>query len=189
MAVAGGSLDTYTVCFWRLDTGLGCWMLLGNLPGNVDAQRPWRSKQAWEICSSGKKKKDCWRREKDIRYLVSQYWCWTGDHFFLLEWLCLSCVLLEGQSVTAGSLYCSVKVFTALLHNVKQTVRLETDRDGKQGGGRQFYRFNLLAVGLPGSVPLQQLFDCGLHPDTLVHPRLICMKRTACHSCLLITRQ
>lgn len=51
--------------------------------------------------------------------------------------------------------------------------------------GRESYRFHFFTAGLPGSVPLQQLLDCGLHSDALVHPRLICSRqRTACHSCL-----
>lgn len=51
--------------------------------------------------------------------------------------------------------------------------------------GRESYRFHFFTAGLPGSVPLQQLLDCGLHSDALVHPRLICSRQgTACHSCL-----
>lgn len=46
------------------------------------------------------------------------------------------------------------------------------------------YRFDFFAVGLAGSVPLQQLFDGGFHADALVHPRLICIKTTACQCCL-----
>lgn len=61
---------------------------------------------------------------------------------------------------------------------------LERKKRHREGGREEFYRFNFFTVGLPGSVPLQQLFDRGLHSDALVHPRLICMKRTACHSCL-----
>lgn len=46
------------------------------------------------------------------------------------------------------------------------------------------YHLQLLAVGLTGSVPLQQLFDGGLHTDTLVHPRLVVfwIKRRSSHS-------
>lgn len=61
------------------------------------------------------------------------------------------------------------------------------EREWKKEGRRESYRFNFFTVGLPGSVPLQQFFYRGLHSDALVHPRLICMKGIACHSCLLNT--
>lgn len=48
---------------------------------------------------------------------------------------------------------------------------------------------SLSAVGLAGSVPLQQLFDGGLDSDALVHPRLICMKTTAVYQTALLPGQ
>lgn len=59
------------------------------------------------------------------------------------------------------------------------------ERGWKKEGRRKSYRFNFFTVGLPGSVPLQQFFNRGLDSDALIHPRLICLKRTPYHSCLL----
>lgn len=57
--------------------------------------------------------------------------------------------------------------------------REEEEEGGGAGREGESYRFDFFAVGLAGSVPLQQLFDGGFHPDALVHPRLICTKTPA----------
>lgn len=91
----------------------------------------------------------------------------------------------KGSQSFTGAVYCFAHVSVFSLSLLCQTV--EKRESEKKEGRRESYRFNFFTVGLPGSVPLQQLFYRGLHSDALVHPRLICMKRTACHSCLLNT--